>query len=25
MFDQYYWCERIARLGIGPRGFLSIN
>jgi UDP:flavonoid glycosyltransferase YjiC (YdhE family) len=21
MFDQYYWCERIARLGIGPRGF----
>jgi vancomycin aglycone glucosyltransferase len=21
MFDQYYWCERIAQLGIGPRGF----
>jgi UDP:flavonoid glycosyltransferase YjiC (YdhE family) len=24
MFDQFYWCERIAHLGIGPRGF-SIN
>jgi vancomycin aglycone glucosyltransferase len=24
MFDQFYWCERIAHLRIGPRGF-SIN